>query len=86
MPLAVFPNPTAGGQLTTLSYYLKASTTISADVLDALGRPVRALAAAQVQGAGPHTLAVPTLGLAAGLYTVRLVHDGATAYRKLVVE
>ena len=85
LALAVFPDPTAGGQRTTLSYYLTAGTTISADVLDALGRPVRA-AAAQVQGAGPHALDVPTVGLATGLYTVRLVHDGARAYRKLLVE
>jgi hypothetical protein len=86
LALTVFPNPTAGGQLATLSYYLKASAMVSADVLDALGRPVRALSSVQVQGAGPHTLTVPTASLAAGLYTVRLVHDGATAYRKLVVE
>jgi hypothetical protein len=86
LALTLFPNPTAGGQLTTLSYYLKSSTTVSADVLDALGRPVRTLTSAQVQDAGPHTLDVPTAGLAAGLYTMRLVHDGAMAYRKMVVE
>lgn len=63
--LAVFPNPNAGGKLTTLSYYMKAGITISANVLNALGRPVRALAAARVQGTGPHTLDVPTPGLAA---------------------
>jgi hypothetical protein len=36
------------------------------------------------QAAGPHTLAVPALP--AGLYLVRLPHDGVAEYRKLVVE
>ena len=75
-----------GGRLIPVSYYLEAGATVSAVVLDELGRLVRVLAAAQAQGAGPHTLDVPTAGLAAGLYTVRLVHDGAATYRKLVVE
>ncbi|WBA44227.1 hypothetical protein [Hymenobacter canadensis] len=70
-----------------MSLHIQPSTpVVSADVIDALGRPLRALAAAQVQGAGLHTLAVPTVGLLAGLHTVRLLHDGATAYRKLLVE
>lgn len=69
-----------------MSYYLGATATVSADVLDEVGRPVRVLASAQAQGVGPHTLDVPTAGLAAGLYTGRLMHDGAATYRKLVVE
>jgi hypothetical protein len=86
LPVDVFPNPAAAGSPVTVSYYLEATATVSADVLDEVGRPVRVLASAQAQGAGPHTLDVPTAGLAAGLYTVRLVHDGAATYRKLVVE
>ncbi|GAB3858051.1 hypothetical protein GCM10028822_32730 [Hymenobacter terrigena] len=86
LPVDVFPNPAVAGGSVTVSYYLEAGATVSADVLDELGRPVRALASAQAQGAGPHTLDVPIAGLAAGLYTVRLVHDGAATFRKLVVE
>jgi hypothetical protein len=86
LPVDVFPNPAVAGGQVTVSYYLEATATVSAEVLDALGRPVRVLASAEVQGAGPHTLTVPTAGLAAGLYTVRLLHDGAATYRKLVVE
>jgi hypothetical protein len=33
-----------------------------------------------------HELALKAQGLAVGLYTVRLVHEGAAEYRKLVVE
>ncbi|MBH8567329.1 T9SS type A sorting domain-containing protein [Microvirga sp. STS02] len=86
LPVDVFPNPAVAGSPVTVSYYLEAAATVSADVRDELGRPVRVLANGQAQGAGPHTLDVPTAGLAAGLYTVRLVHDGAATYRKLVVE
>ena len=86
LPVDVFPNPAVAGGPVTVSYYLEVGTMVSADVLDGLGRPVRVLAAGQAQGAGPHTLDVATAGLAAGLYTVRLVHDGAATYRKLVVE
>ncbi|GAB3721177.1 hypothetical protein GCM10027594_01480 [Hymenobacter agri] len=83
---AIHPNPVAMGGTATVSYFLKVGATVSADVLDGVGRTVRMLTAGQVQGVGSHALAVPTLGLSAGLYTVRLVHDGATEYRKLAVE
>jgi hypothetical protein len=86
LPVDVFPNPAVAGGPVTVSYYLEVSATVSADVLDGLGRPVWVLAEGQAQGTGPHTLDVPTAGLAAGLYTVRLVHNGAATYRKLVVE
>lgn len=65
---------------------LPGNAPVSADVLDEVGRPVQVLAAEQAQGVGPHTLYVTTAGLAAGLYTVRLTHDGAPTYRKLMVE
>ncbi|MDQ2770856.1 MAG: T9SS type A sorting domain-containing protein, partial [Bacteroidota bacterium] len=80
--LAVFPNPTAS--TATLSYFLPVAGAVRAEVYDAVGRRMVDLAAGERQSAGPHTLVVPAL--APGLYTVRLVHDGGTAYRKLVVE
>jgi hypothetical protein len=82
LTLAVYPNPTAGAA--TLSYYLPTAATIRADVSDALGQPVAVVTSGERQAAGPHTLAVPALP--AGLYLVRLVHDGVAAYRKLLAE
>lgn len=82
LPLSVFPNPTRGSA--TLSYYLPAATSISAEVFDELGRSVATLARDERQGAGPQTLAVPALP--AGLYTVRLAHDGTAEFRRLAVE
>ena len=82
LPLDVFPNPTRN--TATLSYYLPAATSISAEVFDEVGRSVVTLAQEQRQAAGPQTLAVPALP--AGLYTVRLLHDGVSEFRKLAVE
>ena len=82
LALTLFPNPTAG--VATLSYYLPTAASISADVTDALGRHVAMITSGERQAAGPHTLAVPALP--AGLYLVRLLHDGVAEYRKLVVE
>lgn len=58
---------------------------MNAEVLDELGRSVMTLAHEQLQGVGPHTLSIPTQGLSAGLYTVRVVSNGVAVYRRLVV-
>ena len=65
-------------------YYLPAAGPIHAQVVDAMARPVARLATGKTQRTGPHTLAVPPL--APGLYIVRLVAGGTTAYQKLVVD
>ena len=83
--LQLYPNPASAGRC-TLAYDLPAAATVSLTVLDALGRPVLTVVPPQRQVAGPHALPVPAQGLAAGLYTVRLVCDGAAAFVKLVVE
>ena len=62
LPVDVFPNPAAAGGPVTVSYYLPAGATVSADVLDGVGRPVLTLARDQAQGAGPHALLVPRTG------------------------
>ena len=82
----VFPNPAGIGAPVTVSYDLSAAAPVRAELLDALGRPVATLTSGQVQAAGPHALVLPTQGLAAGLYTLRLVHGGTAVYRKLAVE
>ena len=85
LPVEVFPNPSIASAPVTLSYYLPHATTVCADVLDLLGRPVLTLAHELALGTGPHTFDVPTQGLAAGIYTVRLLHNGAAEFHKLVV-
>ncbi|MGI4865993.1 MAG: T9SS type A sorting domain-containing protein [Janthinobacterium lividum] len=82
LALTVYPNPTAG--TATLSYYLPTAAGISADVSDMLGRRVATVTTNEHQAVGPHTLAVPALP--AGLYLVRLLHNGVAEYRKLLVE
>ncbi len=80
----VFPTPAGAGAPVTLSCDSPTAATMRAEVLDELGRPVAALA--QVLAAGPRALVLPIQGLAAGLYTVRLVRNGAAVYRKLLEE
>jgi len=84
--LDVFPNPTRGGDA-TLSYALPTASRVTLEVLDNLGRPVSLLAQDELQAAGPHAYVLPVsrLSLAAGMYTVRLVQESGTVYRKLVV-
>jgi hypothetical protein len=82
LALTLFSNPTAGAA--TLSYFLPTAASISADVTDALGRHMAIVTSGERQAAGPHTLAVPALP--AGLYLVRLLHNGVAEYRKLLVE
>ena len=59
---------------------------MSAELLDAVGRPVLTLTRDEHQNTGPHTLSVPAQSLAAGLYTIRLLHNGAAVFRKPVPE
>jgi hypothetical protein len=82
LSLSVYPNPTAGGA--TLVYRLPAAATVSAEVVDAVGRHVATMTTGTTQPAGAHTLAVPPLQ--PGLYMVHLRYDGKSAYRQLVVE
>ena len=81
--LSVVPNPTAGQA--TVQYTLPTAAPVSATVVDALGRPVRAVSAGP-QAAGLHTLALPTAALAAGCYSVRLLAGSQSQTVKLVVE
>jgi len=80
--MSVFPNPTAG--VATISYSLATAATVSAEVTDALGRKVVTVTKGEHQEAGHYELTIPTL--ARGVYVVRLVHNGVTEHKKLVVE
>ena len=80
-PLA-FPNPTAGGA--AVAFGLAAPSAVAVEVLDVLGRRVAALDAGAYP-AGPVRLAVPTAGLAPGLYVVLVRTEGGAASARLVV-
>lgn len=84
--LTLAPNPAAAGQAMTLHYTLPAAAAVTVDVLDALGRPVLRLPATATQAAGDHTLLLPHLPPAAGLYAVRLTAGAQSQTVKLVVE
>lgn len=85
LTVSVFPNPATSSTPVRVSYYLPAGATVSAVVLDGLGRPVLQLADREQQSSGPHTLTLATQGLPAGLYLVRLTYDGGTELRKLLI-
>lgn len=70
------PNPTAGAS--ELSVTLAAAGSVRIEVTNVLGQRVSGLDAGRL-GAGAHRLSVPTAGLPAGVYAVRLVVDGRPA-------
>ena len=81
----MYPNPAAQGVGVLVTLPVAAGRPATAEVRDALGRvvvPVRALAVA----AGQATGTVPTAGLAAGVYVLRLTAGAAAVSTRLVVE
>jgi hypothetical protein len=82
--LSAQPNPC--NDYTVVSYTLPGSGIATLLLYDLAGRPVATLARGR-QSAGQHRLRVAIAGsrLARGVYFVRLVTNGATATRKLVV-
>jgi hypothetical protein len=81
LSISCFPNPAHG--LLTLSVEGPART-ISAELLDALGRPVLRQ---QVRHQAPATQhPVDLQGLAKGIYLLRLTTEGQTTGRRIVVE
>ncbi|MCR5887918.1 CehA/McbA family metallohydrolase [Hymenobacter sp. J193] len=83
--LDVYPNPGVGP--VSVSYFLATPAAVTLEVLDAVGRPVYRLADDERQSAGPHTLQLGTdaTPLENGLYIVRLVQNGASSYRRLLI-
>jgi hypothetical protein len=80
---AVFPNPTA--RSATLTFELSAPSDVTVEVVDLLGRRV-VEAAVGSRAAGEVRLDVPTAGLSAGVYVVRVrTADGAATTRMTVV-
>ena len=81
--VALYPNP-AHDQFTVAVPAVAGATQVRATLLNALGQVVRQQAAA-LPAAGAQ-LTVPTAGLAAGVYTLRLQAGSATLAKRVVVE
>ena len=81
--LSLVPNPAAG--TTTLTYALPTAATATIAVQNLLGQTIRQLPAAR-QAAGAQAQALPLLGLAPGVYLVRLQADGQTQTARLLVQ
>ncbi len=79
---SVFPNPTVGRA--TVAFDLAAPSDVSVDVVDMLGRRVAQIAEAP-RSAGEVRLALPTDGLAPGLYVVRVRTSEGMASTRLVL-
>lgn len=72
LTLAVAPNPAVGDLTLTLD--LPTAGSVRLELIDALGRTVRAMQAERA--AGRHVETLPAAGLPAGLYLARLVAGG----------
>ena len=81
--LSIAPNPTAGEASVYLT--LRTAQTVSADVMDALGRVV-ATVPAQSLPAGAQALLLPLTGVSPGLYVVRVTTNDSTRTRRLVMK
>lgn len=79
----LYPNPTAGSL--TISYVLDQPAAVAVALYALTGQLVRPLATLPSAPAGPHRLTLGTLdGLPAGVYLVRLSHEGYTSTQRLV--
>ena len=81
---SVYPNPATGSA--HLPYTLQKASVVSLAVYDMLGRRAAAVLDNQAQPAGEQRADFSTAGLAPGLYTCRLVVDGAVLTRQLSVQ
>lgn len=80
----VYPNPAEAGPA-TVGFSLPQPVPVTLTVTDAQGHVVHRLARARSYGSGTHTLALPTMGLPAGIYFVRLETPSFTETQKLVL-
>lgn len=84
-PLTLAPNPTASGRA-ELRYELEASTTVTIEIFDLLGKRIATPQPPTAQAAGAYTLSLDARDLRAGLYVVRLTAGGGRRQVKLVVQ
>lgn len=80
----IFPNPTAGGQV-NLDFELGADSEVSLEIFDAAGRAIRRVEMGEL-AAGEQVISLEINGLAAGIYTCRLLAGEAVFVSKIVKE
>jgi hypothetical protein len=80
----VFPNPATAGMGVTVVLPARPGTRATATLLNALGQPVGGCEL--VERAGQATGQLPTAGLAAGVYVVRIQTRGGCIARRLVLQ
>lgn len=80
---ALAPNPTAGTARMTLT--VEASEAVTVQVYDALGRLVATVFDDVVTAGAPRAIGVPTAGLSAGVYVVRVQGASFAEARRLTV-
>ncbi len=78
------PNPVRRGTPAEVAFTLPEAAAVRIEAFDVLGRHVATLAEG-AYGAGSQRTAVPTTGLPAGLYVIRLAAPGRTAALRLTV-
>jgi hypothetical protein len=67
----LFPNPTATGNTTTLSYSLTQNSTVTLDIYNTVGAKVKSIVM-EKQNAGKHEIAIDLEGLSNGAYFIKL--------------
>lgn len=80
---ALSPNPTAGTARMALT--VEATETVTVQVYDALGRLVATVFSDVVTAGAPRAISVPTAGLSAGAYVVRVQGTSFAEARRLTV-
>jgi hypothetical protein len=79
---SAYPNPS--NTFSTISYQLSGNSEVRINVIDVMGKVV-SVSNEGTKQAGKHTAQIATADLAAGIYFVNLVIDGATYSTKITV-
>lgn len=81
--LQVFPNPTSGD--ITLSFYLQEGSPVSLQLSNMNGQRLRMMPAAEIKGAGQHSLNIPLQGIPSGVYYISLRTQQKVYTRRIAV-
>jgi PKD repeat protein len=82
--ISIFPNPTS--QTSTISYHLNKKADVKVQLVDILGKQVMNVSnTSQPEGDYSLNISKEELGLNSGIYFVRLIVDGNTITKKLII-
>lgn len=81
--MLIFPNVTSGSA--TLKYHISNTSPVRILLYDQTGKQVQTIVNEQVYKGGLNSLELSTENLAAGQYLVRMVSEGVTVVKRLVV-